>query len=118
MRPVHARAIPTLLFMLMFCIGGQVAMEAMLSGSPLLFLDLRDRTLFGKVPDRATLLARAKEEYVKHCDAMLEQNVAECLDACSISYFHEVRGPGLRPGPACHHPHSSRRGRHSLAMAT
>ena len=50
-------------------------MEAMLSGSPLLFLDLRDRTLLGKVPDRATLLARAKEEYVKHCDAMLEQNV-------------------------------------------
>ena len=97
---------------------GQVAMEAMLSGSPLLFLDLRDRTLLGKVPDRATLLARAKEEYVKHCDAMLEQKVAECLDACSIAYFHEVRGPGLRPGPACHHPHSSRRGRHSLAMAT
>ena len=66
-------------------------MEAMLSGSPLLFLDLRDRTMLGNVPDRATLLARAKEEYAKHCDAMLEQKVAECLDACSIAYFHEVR---------------------------
>ena len=73
-------------------------MEAMLSGSPLLFLDLRDRALLGKVAPgqdghlgRATLLARAKEEYVKHCDAMLEQKVAECLDACSIAYFHEAR---------------------------
>ena len=35
-------------------------MEAMLSGSPLLFLDLRDRTLLGKVPDRATLLAQSR----------------------------------------------------------
>ena len=81
-------------------------MEAMLSGSPLLFLDLRDRTLLGKVPDRATLLARAKEEYVKHCDAMLEQKVAECLDACSVAYFHEVQTwltawPGLPSSPLC-----------------
>ena len=66
-------------------------MEAMLSGSPLLFLDLRDRTILGQVENRAMLLARAKEEYVKHCDAMLEQKVAECLDACSIAFFHEAR---------------------------
>ena len=82
-------------------------MEAMLSGSPLLFLDLRDRTLLGKVPDRATLLARAKEEYVKHCDAMLEQKVAECLDACSIAYFHEARDDSFRPGLACPPPNST-----------
>ena len=32
-------------------------MEAMLSGSPLLFLDLRDRTLLGKVENRAIVVA-------------------------------------------------------------
>ena len=61
----------------------------MLSGSPLLFLDLRARTLV-QAPDRKTLIDNAKREYEAMCNALIQHGVPETFDAMSISYFHGV----------------------------
>jgi hypothetical protein len=66
-----------------------VAMESMLSGSPLLFLDLRQRPVI-EASDRQALISRAKDEYDKACAVFLQQGVAETFDAMSIAYFHDV----------------------------
>jgi hypothetical protein len=66
-----------------------VAMETMLSGSPLLFLDMRDRPLI-EATDREMLISAAKAAYEKHCMSLLEAGVAETFDTMSISYFHDV----------------------------
>jgi hypothetical protein len=66
-----------------------VAMESMLSGSPLLFLDVRERPII-HAPDRETLINRAKEEYDRSCSALLDVGLAESFDAMTISYFHDV----------------------------
>ena len=80
---------PTLETALGFASSLAVAMEAMLSGSPLLFLDMRSRPLL-QSPDRETLIANAKEGYEAICNEMLEHGVAETFDAMSIAYFHDV----------------------------
>jgi len=61
----------------------------MLSGSPLLFLDMRTRPLV-EAPDRETLISNARREYETMCNALLEYGVPETFDAMSISYFHDV----------------------------
>jgi len=61
----------------------------MLSGSPLLFLDMRERPLVD-APDRETLIANAKREYESGCSVLLENGTPETFDAMSISYFHDV----------------------------
>ena len=69
-----------------------VAMETMLSGSPLLFLDMRDRPMSPLIEatDREMLISTAKKAYEKHCVSLLETGVAETFDTMSISYFHDV----------------------------
>eukprot|EP00900_Chrysochromulina_parva_P017672 jgi/Chrpa1/25906/Chrysochromulina_OHIO_Genome00025736-RA len=69
-----------------------VAMETMLSGSPLLFLDMRDRPMSPLIEatDREMLISTAKKAYEKHCLSLLETGVAETFDTMSISYFHDV----------------------------
>ena len=47
----------------------------MLSGSPLLFLDLRDRPIITDAQDRATLIRGAKEQYDEACDKLLKLEV-------------------------------------------
>ena len=66
-----------------------VAMEAMLSGSPLLFLDVRERPMLDAT-DRESLIAQAKDSYERHCASLLQNGVAETFDAMAISYFHDV----------------------------
>jgi hypothetical protein len=66
-----------------------VAMESMLSGSPLLFLDVRERPII-QAADRETLINQAKAEYDKACNALLQVGLAESFDAMTISYFHDV----------------------------
>ncbi len=66
-----------------------VAMENMLSGSPLLFLDLRERPSL-KAEDREALITMAKTEYEKTCDTYLKQGLAETFDTMTIAYFHDV----------------------------
>ena len=61
----------------------------MLSGSPLLFLDMRKRLLV-EAQDRQALIEAAKREFDKHCDALLEKGVTESFDCMTIAYFHEV----------------------------
>jgi len=67
-------------------------MEGMLSGSPLLFLDLRDRPIITDAQDRATLIRGAKEQYDEACDKLLKLEVprAEIYDSMTVAYFHEV----------------------------
>jgi len=57
--------------------------EEMLSGSPLLFLDMRARPLV-EAPDRETLINNAKKEYETMCSALLEYGIPETFDAMSI----------------------------------
>ena len=66
-----------------------IGMEGMLSGSPLLFLDLRERPLI-EAADRQALIDKAKKMYEASCDALLQRGLAETMDAMTISYFHEV----------------------------
>jgi hypothetical protein len=84
-------------------------MEGMLSGSPLLFLDLRDRPIITDAQDRATLIRVAQEQYDEACDKLLRLEVprAEIYDAMTVAYFHEVLfGDGdVR---TTDHPHKTR----------
>jgi len=61
----------------------------MLSGSPLLFLDMHTRPLV-EAPDRETLISNARREYETMCNSLLEYGVRETFDAMLISYFHDV----------------------------
>lgn len=67
-----------------------VAMEAMLSGSPLLFIDTRKRESIVGATDRQALISMAQKKYEEHCDNLLKHGTAETMDAMSIAYFHNV----------------------------
>jgi hypothetical protein len=67
-----------------------VAMESMLSGSHVLFIDTRPREPIVDAPDRATLISLAKKKYEEQCQDLLGHGVAESFDAMSVAYFHDV----------------------------
>ena len=69
--------------------GLGVAMEAMLSGSPLLFLDMRERPVL-EAMDRSKLIEQAKVAYERNCTSLLEVGVAETFDTMAVAYFHDV----------------------------
>ena len=76
-----------------------VPLESMLSGSPVLFLDLRARPLI-EAADRAQLISKAQEAYDELCKTHIANGVAETLDACTIAYFHDVLFGDGNPGTA------------------
>jgi hypothetical protein len=69
-----------------------VAIDAMSSGSPVLFLDVRERPPPPpwEKEDRAALLAFFKTKYEEECDAFLAEGLVETFDACAIAHFHDV----------------------------
>jgi hypothetical protein len=69
--------------------GLGVAVETMLSGSPVLFLDAREREAI-VAKDRTTLIQFAKEKYVEETSKLLQSGLCETFDAMTIAYFHEV----------------------------
>ena len=86
------------------------AMEAAMSGTPLLFLDLRERNALacassdsrarpGKNSSSApqtmeNAIAEAKAAYEAKCDTLLAKELAECMDCCDIAHYHEVLAGG------------------------
>ena len=71
----------------MSCID--VALNAALGGSPVLFLDVRERPL-AEASDRVALIEAAKAAFEEHCGALLEAGLAESFACCSIAYFYDV----------------------------
>ena len=81
--------------------GLGVALESMLSGSPLVFLDIRERKPLDCVKafkdeknplpfDRAKLIKEAMDMYNQSCDDLLFKGLVETFETCSIAYFHEI----------------------------
>eukprot|EP00931_Biecheleriopsis_adriatica_P103569 TRINITY_DN78381_c0_g1_i1.p1 TRINITY_DN78381_c0_g1~~TRINITY_DN78381_c0_g1_i1.p1 ORF type:complete len:952 (-),score=156.32 TRINITY_DN78381_c0_g1_i1:26-2881(-) len=66
-----------------------VATELMLSGSPMLFLDVRERAEL-TASDRVSLIKMAKDNYIQMSDQLLKQGLCESFDAMSIAYFHDA----------------------------
>lgn len=81
--------------------GLGVAMEAAQSGTPLMFLDVRNRLPL-QVPEgcsglekRKKLIEAAQKRFEEECDTMLEQGLTESFDVCAISWLRDVlKGDG------------------------
>jgi hypothetical protein len=67
-------------------------MDFQSSGSPVLFLDVRDRNIHGlkDIKDRASLIDAAKKSYEEHSEKLFEVGLSDTFDVCAISFFHEV----------------------------
>ena len=71
-----------------------IALNAAQSGSPVLFLDVRERPLV-EAADRVAFIKATKAAFEAHCDALLKAGLAESFDACSIGYmYHALVGDG------------------------
>ena len=71
--------------------GMGIAMEAAMSGTPLLFLDVRERPkLDTTANERGAIIKKAQEQFSASCDELLAAGVAETFDCCSIAHFHTV----------------------------
>ena len=63
--------------------GMGIAMEAAMSGTPLLFLDLRERPkLEASLNDRGSIIAAAQESFSQACDELISAGVAETFVRC------------------------------------
>lgn len=69
--------------------GIDIALNAAQSGSPVLFLDVRERPLL-EAADRVALIEATKVAVETHCHSLLETGLAESLVCCSIAYLHEA----------------------------
>jgi len=65
------------------------SVEALNSGSPVLFLDVRQREAV-QAADRASLIEAAKAAYQKSCDELHAAGTYDALDTSAIAYFHDV----------------------------
>ena len=80
--------------------GLAFALNAIQSGTPLLFLDLRNRlpplnSNSSQPLTRSELIEFAKKQHGDYCDELLKLGMTETLDTCAISYFHDVlKGDG------------------------
>jgi hypothetical protein len=71
------------------------SVEALNSGSPVLFLDVRRREPV-EAADRASLIEAAKAAYKKSCDELHAAGSYDALGTCAISYFHDaLYGDGI-----------------------
>lgn len=65
------------------------SVEALNSGSPVLFLDVRQREAV-EAADRASLIEAAKAAYKKSCDELHAAGTYDALNTSAIAYFHDV----------------------------
>ena len=73
--------------------GIRAALEAMMSGSPLVFIDMRQwEEEEAAVSDltRTDVISRAKQQHLRLCDALKSAGVCDNLDTCFIAYFHDA----------------------------
>ena len=66
-----------------------LALDAAQAGSPVLFLDVRERPLV-EAADRVALIDATKAAFEEHCDALLAVGLAESFDISSIAYFYNA----------------------------
>lgn len=94
-----------------------VAMEVAMSGTPLIFLDVRPRKVIQESTSRDDMISAAKQHFTEHCDALLAASLAESLDCCTIAYFHDVlNGDGNASSTEL--GHGSRLGRSEIKLET
>lgn len=79
--------------------GIDVALNAAQSGSPVLFLDVRERPLI-EASDRVALISAAMAALETHCNALLDTGLAESFTCSSIAYLHQalIGRPGTEHG--------------------
>eukprot|EP00966_Prymnesium_polylepis_P086112 1993097-Prymnesium_polylepis.1 len=67
-----------------------IALNVAQAGSPVLFLDVRDRPLIEAATDRVALVEAAKTALETHSDALLAAGLAESFSCCSIAYLYDA----------------------------
>ena len=67
-----------------------IGLNFLQSGSPLLFLDVRERPSATEKVDRDALIQEAKAKYEEHCDNYLKHGVADNFRTCAVAHFHKV----------------------------
>lgn len=73
-----------------------VALNAAQSGSPVLFLDVRERPLV-EAANRIALIEATKAAVETHCDALLQAGLAESFSACLIAYLYNALVGDVKP---------------------
>jgi len=67
----------------------EVAADMAQSGTPTVFLDLRQRPQL-EAKSRTELIDEAKAKYKEECKRYLEAGTIESFDVCAIAYFHDI----------------------------
>ena len=73
--------------------GIGAALEVMMRGSPLVFIDMRqweeEETAVSNLT-RTDVISRARQQHLQLCDALKSAGVCDNLDACFMAYFHDA----------------------------
>jgi hypothetical protein len=67
-----------------------VALNLLLSGTPLIFLDVRNRPQLTETANRGALIDEAKAKYEETCDTYVQQGIADTFRVCAVAYFKDV----------------------------